>query len=195
VAGAAVSVHALVGGLDEAERAVRAGATVLRLAAEPGAAAAVSGRGLRRLGTTFYVLDDVEAARELGADGVHLDRHPERRELARSAGLLVGASIGGYEAALAAGADYLDLVCSAEQAADGGAYRLWLEELERIGAAVAVPLIASGAVDAANVADCIAAGAAGVAVTGAPRDRALRRAVDEALAIRAAAAADANGRG
>src|SRR6202044_3331607 len=99
----------------------------------------------RRLGTIFYVLDDVEAARELGADGVHLDLHPERRELARRAGLLVGASIAGYDAALAAGADYLDLVCSTEQAADGRAYALWLEELARIGAAVAVPLIASGA--------------------------------------------------
>jgi len=185
-----VSLHALVEGVEEAERAVRAGATVLRLAAKPGTTVVCSGRGLRWFGTTFYVLDDVEAARELGADGVHLDRHPERRELARSAGLLVGTSIAGYDAALAAGADYLEVVCSPEQAADRGAYRVWLDELERIGAAVRVPLIASGALDAANVAACIAAGAAGVAIEGAPRDRTLRRAIDEALARRAVASSN-----
>jgi thiamine-phosphate pyrophosphorylase len=179
-----VSVHVLVGDLDEAERAVRAGATVLRLSSAPGGTLVLRGRGLRRLGTIFYVLDDVEAARELGADGVHLDRHPERREPARAVGLRVGASIADAEAALAAGADYLEVVCSAAQAADRGAYRRWLDELALIGAAVSVPVIASGAIDSANAAACIAAGAAGVAVTGPPSDRTLRRTVDGALAVR-----------
>jgi thiamine-phosphate pyrophosphorylase len=47
---------------------------------------------------------------------------------------------------------------------------------------VRVPVIAIGGIDVTNAADCIRAGAAGVAVIRAARDAAgLRRAIDEAL--------------
>ena len=45
-------------------------------------------------------------------------------------------------------------------------------------------MIAIGGIDASNAADCIRAGAAGVAVIRAATDPALRQAVDEALRAR-----------
>ena len=48
-------------------------------------------------------------------------------------------------------------------------------------AAVSLPVVAIGGVDASNAAACIAAGAAGVAVIRAATDPELRRAVDAAL--------------
>ena len=46
---------------------------------------------------------------------------------------------------------------------------------------VSIPVIAIGGVDASNAAECIRAGAAGVAVIRAAGDPALRAAVDAAL--------------
>ena len=51
-----------------------------------------AGRGFRDLRATFVVNDDVDAALELGADGVHLGRGDAGAERARGAGLLLGAS-------------------------------------------------------------------------------------------------------
>ncbi|HEY2939479.1 MAG TPA: thiamine phosphate synthase, partial [Gaiellaceae bacterium] len=57
-----------------------------------------------------------------------------------------------------------------------------LEGLAEICSAVSVPVVAIGGIDAANAADCIRAGAAGVAVIRAAADaRALRGAIDAAL--------------
>ena len=57
-----------------------------------------------------------------------------------------------------------------------------LAGLSEICAAVRIPVIAIGGIDVTNAADCIRAGAAGVAVIRAARDAAgLRRAIDEAL--------------
>jgi thiamine monophosphate synthase len=182
-----LSVHAIVPDLDTARRAVSAGANVLRLAAGPGTRAAIaSGQGLRALGTPFYVIDDVEAALELGADGVHLELHPEQRDRARRAGLLVGASTTTLDRAITAQADYLAVDCRGRQLGGRDAPLDWLEELARICAAVAVPVIAAGATEAAAASACIEAGAAGIAVGGVPRDRTLRQAVDAALAARRA---------
>ena len=56
-----------------------------------------------------------------------------------------------------------------------------LDGLARICEAVSIPVVAIGGIDATNAADCIAAGAAGVAVVRAAVDA---RAVSEALAGR-----------
>jgi len=182
-----VRLHSIVRDLETARNAVVGGASVLRLAAGLETSLLIAaGLGLRRFGTTFFVVDDIEAALELGADGVHLDLHSEREELARGAGLRVGASASSYLGASAAQADYLDVEIGAEEPGEQGSGDS-LAELARICAAVAVPVIARGAIDSSNVARYIAAGAAGVAVDGAPQGRALREAVDEALAERAPA--------
>jgi thiamine-phosphate pyrophosphorylase len=57
-----------------------------------------------------------------------------------------------------------------------------LDGLAEICAAVSIRVVAIGGVDATNAADCIRAGAAGVAVIRAAGDaRALRAAIDAAL--------------
>jgi thiamine-phosphate pyrophosphorylase len=179
-------VHAIVEDLDTAKRAIDAGATLVQLRVKAPTAEVVDcGRGFRGLGTAFVVNDDVEAALELGADGVHLGQSDEGAELARARGLLLGRSATTYEEALALDADYLGVgpiwpTPSKEDAAQP----LGVGELARICAAVRVPVIAIGGIDASNAAQCIRAGATGVAVIRAATDPAVRTAVDEALGAR-----------
>jgi thiamine-phosphate pyrophosphorylase len=57
-----------------------------------------------------------------------------------------------------------------------------LDGLRELCAAVSTPVVAIGGIDASNAAECIGAGAAGVAVIRAATDAAaLRRAIDAAL--------------
>jgi thiamine-phosphate pyrophosphorylase len=177
-------VHAIVEDVDTARRAVEAGATVIQLRLKaPTADVVARGLGLRGLGTAFVVNDDVDAALELGADGVHLGQSDEGAERARQRGLLLGRSATSYAEALAAEADYLGVGPIWETPSKTDATTpLGLAELARICAAVTMPVVAIGGIDASNAAACIAAGAAGVAVIRAATDPALRKAVDEALA-------------
>ena len=162
------------------------GATVVQLRVKGSTdEIAARGRGLRALGTTFVVNDDVDAALELGADGVHLGQSDEGAERARRAGLMLGRSAVTYEQALAADADYLGVgpIWETPSKSDAGP-PLGLEELRRICSAVSVPVIAIGGIDASNAAECIRAGAAGVAVIRAAFDPALAASVHEALGAR-----------
>ena len=178
---------AIVGDFAAALAAVEGGATViqLRLKNAPTEEVVETGRPFRDLPATFVVNDDVDAALELGADGVHLGRSDPGAERAVGQGLLLGTSAASVEEARdgeRAGATYI------------GAGPIWptptkpdadpaigLDGLAEICAAVAVPVVAIGGIDASNVAECIAAGAAGVAVVRAASDT---RAVSEALGAR-----------
>src|SRR5436309_352401 len=129
------------------------------------------GRATRSLcarhGVVFVVNDDVEAALMLGADGVHLGRTDEGAESAKEHDLLLGLSAANVEEAREAErqADYI------------GAGPIWptpskpdadpaigLDGLHEICAAVSIPVVAIGGIDASNAGDCIRAGAVGVAV-------------------------------
>jgi thiamine-phosphate pyrophosphorylase len=179
-------VHALVEDLETAGRAIVAGATVVQLRVKgPIEEVVAAGRGFRALGTTFVVNDDVDAALELGADGVHLGRSDVGAARARARGLLLGRSATTYEEAVHADADYLGVgpIWPTPSKPDAEP-AVGLVELERICLAVTVPVIAIGGVDPSNAADCIRAGAAGVAVIRAATEPGLREAVDEALAAR-----------
>jgi len=181
-------VHALVEDLETAGRAIVAGATVVQLRVKgPTEQIVAAGRGFRALGTTFVVNDDVDAALELGADGVHLGRSDVGAARARARGLLLGRSAATYAEAVQAGADadYLGVgpIWPTPSKADAEP-AIGLVELERICRAVTVSVIAIGGIDPANAADCIRAGAAGVAVIRAATEPGLREAVDEALAAR-----------
>jgi thiamine-phosphate pyrophosphorylase len=181
-----VKVHAIVTDLDTARRAVDAGATVVQLRVKaPTAEVVARGRGFDELGVTFVVNDDVGAALELGADGVHLGQSDPGADRARDAGLLLGRSAVTFGQAVEADADYLGVgpVWETPSKEDADP-TLGLGELERICAAVSVPVVAIGGIDASNAGACIRAGAAGVAVIRAATDPALRRAVDEALRSR-----------
>jgi thiamine-phosphate diphosphorylase len=181
-----VKVHAIVEDLATARRAVEAGATVVQLRLKaPTADVVARGRGFGDLGVTFVVNDDVDAALALAADGVHLGRSDAGAERARAAGLLLGRSAATLDEAVAAEADYLGVgpVWDTPSKPDADP-AIGLEGLHAICAAVAVPVVAIGGVDASNAAACIEAGAAGVAVIRAATDPALRRAVDDALGSR-----------
>jgi thiamine-phosphate pyrophosphorylase len=183
-----VRLHAIVEDLETARAAVEGGATVVQLRRKgaPTEELVEVGRHFHELEVTFIVNDDVEAAIELGAEGVHLGREDTGAERALEADLLLGlsaASVDEAKAAERAGAAYV------------GAGPVWATPskpdadppigpggLAEICAAVSVPVVAIGGVDATNAAECIRAGATGVAVIRAARDAAtLRAEIDAAL--------------
>jgi thiamine-phosphate pyrophosphorylase len=186
-----VKLHVLVDELETARLAVEGGATVVqwRLKNAPRVDVVERGRATRSLcarhGVTFVVNDDVEAALMLGADGVHLGRMDEGAERARDHGLLLGLSASSLEEARAADreADYIGVGPVWETPSKADADRpIGLEGLREICEATRNPVVAVGGIDATNAADCIRAGAVGVAVIRAARDAAvLRAAIDAAL--------------
>ena len=186
-----MKLHALVDDLDTARVAVEGGATVVQWRLKDVSTLDVVERGrstrslCARHGVTFVVNDDVEAALMLGADGVHLGPFDTGAERAKEQGLVVGLSAAGVEQArrAAAVADYVGAgpVWATPSKSDADP-PVGLDGLRTICAAVDVPVVAIGGIDASNAADCIRAGAAGVAVIRAARDaRALREAIDDAL--------------
>jgi thiamine-phosphate pyrophosphorylase len=186
-----MKLHAIVDALETARLAVEGGATVVqwRLKDVPRVDVVERGRATRSLcarhGVTFIVNDDVEAALMLGADGVHLGRDDAGEESARDHGLLLGLSATNLEEArvIENRADYI------------GAGPIWatpskpdadppigLDGLREICSSVSIPVVAIGGIDRSNAADCIRAGAAGVAVIRAAREAAaLRAAIDAAV--------------
>jgi thiamine-phosphate diphosphorylase len=178
-----VKLHAIVTDLHTARQAVAAGATVVQLRVKaPTAEVVERGRGFRDLPATFVVNDDVAAAIALSADGVHLGQQDSGAEAARAAGLIVGRSASTLEQALEADADYLGVgpVWDTPSKRDAEP-AIGLEGLREICAAVGIPVVAIGGIDASNAGDCIHVGAAGVAAIRAATDPGLRRAVDAAF--------------
>ena len=181
-------LHAIVEDLETAEVAVAGGATVVQLRRKGARTETLLelGQAFRELPATLVVNDDVEAAIRLGADGVHLGRDDVGAERALEAGLMLGLSAASVEEAQAA---------ERQAAAYIGAGPVWetpskldadppigLDGLAEICAAVRIPVVAIGGIDATNAADCIRAGASGVAVIRAARDAAaLRAEIDAAL--------------
>ena len=185
-------LHALVVDHDAALLAVRGGATVvqLRLKGVTTPERVERGRVIRSLcareGVTFVVDDDVAAALQLAADGVHLGRDDEGAADAAAYGLMLGLSASSVEEAVNAerrGAAYVGAgpVWETPSKPDADP-AVGLDGLARICDAVAVPVVAIGGIDASNAGACIGAGAAGVAVIRAVAEiAALRQAVDAAL--------------
>ena len=184
-------LHALVADLAAAQAAVDGGATVVQLRVKGATTAELVERGARfpTLPATFVVNDDVNAAIELGADGVHLGQHDAARRKALRSGLIVGLSAGDVVQAVAAerdGAEYIGAgPVWATPSKDDADPPIGLDGLRAICGAVSLPVVAIGGVDATNAGDCIRAGAAGVAVIRAAADAPnVRRSVDDALAAR-----------
>jgi thiamine-phosphate pyrophosphorylase len=186
-----VKLHVIVDELETARIAVEGGATVVqwRLKDVPRVDVVERGRATRslcaRFGVPFVVNDDVEAALMLGADGVHLGRDDEGAETAREQSLMLGLSATTVEEARAADgrADYIGAgpVWATPSKPDADP-PIGLDGLRELCEAVSTPVVAIGGVDASNAADCIRAGAAGVAVIRAARDAAaLRQTIDAAL--------------
>ena len=175
-------LHAIVKELDTARIAAEGGATVIQLRLKDASTDELveRGRAFRELcdevGVTFVVNDDVDAAVELGADGVHLGRDDSGAELAIMTQLLLGRSAATAEEAVEAakhGASYIGAgpvwATPSKQDADPP---IGLGGLAAICRAVAVPVVAIGGIDASNAHLCLDAGATGVAVIRAAEDAA-----------------------
>ena len=186
-----MKLHVLVDELETARIAVEGGATVVqwRLKDVPRVDIVERGRATRSLcarhGVTFIVNDDVEAALMLGADGVHLGRDDEGADRVRDHGLLLGLSATSPEEAREANGrcDYIGAgpIWATPSKSDADP-PIGLDGLREICVAVATPVVAIGGIDETNAAECIHAGASGVAVIRAARAAAkLRASVDAAL--------------
>jgi thiamine-phosphate pyrophosphorylase len=186
-----MKLHAIVADLETARLAAEGGATVVqwRLKDVPRVDIVERGRATRSLcarhGVTFVVNDDVEAALMLGAEGVHLGRGDEGAERAKEHGLLLGLSAASVDEARAADAraDYIGAgpVWATPSKPDADP-PIGIDGLREICSAVSAPVVAIGGIDATNAAECIRAGAAGVAVVRAARQAAaLLAAIDAAL--------------
>ncbi len=180
-------LHAIVTDIETARAAVEGGATVVQLRLKGATTEEVveAGRPFGDLPATFVVNDDVEAAIALDADGVHLGQDDEGAERAIEAGLLLGISASSVEEARtgqAAGAAYVGAgpVWATPSKPDADP-PIGLEGLAAICDAVSIPVVAIGGVDASNAGECLASGAAGVAVVRAATDA---KAVSEALGAR-----------
>jgi thiamine-phosphate pyrophosphorylase len=182
-----MKLHVLVEDAKTARDAVEHGATVVQLRAKGASTDELVelGRPMRDLPSLFVVNDDVEAALRLNADGVHLGRLDQGAERARAEGLLLGLSAASVEEAVDAerqGAAYVGAgpVWQTPSKTDADP-PIGIAGLAAICDAVTVAVVAIGGIDATNAADCIRAGAEGVAVIRATSDAsALVRAIDEA---------------
>ncbi|MBU0726222.1 MAG: thiamine phosphate synthase [Alphaproteobacteria bacterium] len=125
----------------------------------------------KRHHAVLSVNSDLEAAKAVGA-GLHL---PAGRDIAAARNALgstslIGASahsLAEAQAAEAAGADYVTLSpLFATASKPGYGPALGLDGLRHAVAALRLPVVALAGIDASNAADCLAAGAAGIAVMG-----------------------------
>lgn len=186
-----MKLHALVSELAVARMAIEGGATVIQLRIKDVSTDELveQGRPVRELsrqaGVLFVVNDDVAAAEQLDADGVHLGRRDSGVERASKAGLLLGLSAASLEEATAAeraGAAYIGAgpVWETPSKLDADP-PIGLHGLAEICGHVSIPVVAIGGIDPSNVSECFAAGARGVAVIrAAAESRALRDAIDRA---------------
>jgi thiamine-phosphate pyrophosphorylase len=138
--------------------------------------------GLTVVGVAFryevpvIVNDDIEAAFEVGADGVHLGQDdwaeiPRETRVARLATMrIVGISTHSLEQALAAerdGADYIGVGPIFATATKPGVKPVGLELIRQVREHVATPFFAIGGITLENVDDVLEAGAERIAVVSA----------------------------
>ena len=165
--------------VDCVRRAIAGGATFVQLREKdaPHREIVALGRELLRVcrdaGVPFVLDDEVEIAREIGADGVHVGQDDMACELARVAlgpDAIVGVSAQTVEQALAAqaaGADYLGVGALIPTATKPDAVDVTYDELCAICAAVDIPVVGIGGLNARTIGQFAGSGAAGAAVVSA----------------------------
>lgn len=127
----------------------------------------------RRYGVPFVVDDDVEAALQSGADGVHVgqgDLEAGRVRELIGPDRILGVSARTVEQAVLAercGADYVGVGSVFSTSTKLDANGIAIEEIRRIRAAVSVPLVAIGGINEQNLLSLKGSGADGVAVVSA----------------------------
>lgn len=148
------------------------GASMVLLRAPGASGRALEGEALALVATTrlpVLVGSRADVALAAGAAGVNLPEMDipvlEARRLL-GPGALVGRSVHSLGAALTAAVQGADLILYGpifETPSHPGTPGLGLKALERMVAAVPIPVVAIGGIDAAREAECLATGAAGIA--------------------------------
>jgi thiamine-phosphate diphosphorylase len=121
----------------------------------------------------FIINDDVEVAREVDADGVHVGQNDTSVEDARRVlgpDKIIGVSAHNVEEALAAqekGADYLGAGAAFITSTKLDASALSRDTLRAICQAVSIPVVAIGGINADNILELKGTGIDGVAVVSA----------------------------
>ncbi len=124
----------------------------------------------RDAGATFIVNDHVDLALACVADGVHLGQHDLPIDAARPiAGpdVIIGVSTNNPDearAAEAAGADYVAVGAIFSTESKGNTRPANLDRIRAVKAAVKVPVVAIGGIDASNIRSVVDAGADAAAV-------------------------------
>lgn len=137
------------------------------------AAAAKLKPTLAASGALLIVNDDVAAAREAGADGVHLGQRDGSVRAARAelgSGALIGVSTHSLEQAVEAerqGADYLGFGAMFDTRTKDEIELVGPAALAAVVARVRVPVFAIGGIDASNVRQIVDHGGERIAVSGA----------------------------
>ena len=182
-------------------QAIAGGATLVQLRQKDVAQAAMVLRArtllslCREADVPFVINDDVEVARIVGADGVHVGQDDAACADARAAlgaDAIVGVSVHTVDqarAAQAAGADYLGVGAVFGTPTKGDAHLTGVEGLAAICAAVDIPVVAIGGLNGRTIPALAGSGADGAAVVSAifaaenieAATRALRAAVRETL--------------
>jgi thiamine-phosphate diphosphorylase len=163
----AIVLGAVDGGVDIVQVRDKAATLATLVALVRGVRAAVAGRAL------VIVNGGVETALMAGADGVHLpEGHPDlwRARQALGSAAHIGASVHSVPAARRAeqaGVTSVTFGHVYATASHPGEPARGLDTLREVVAAVRIPVLAIGGIDAAHVPEVLAVGAAGVAVISA----------------------------
>ncbi|MBR5095713.1 MAG: thiamine phosphate synthase, partial [Treponema sp.] len=121
----------------------------------------------------FVINDNVEIAKKVGADGVHVGQSDmaciEARRILGD-GAIIGVSAQTVEQAVLAqeqGADYLGVGAVFATGSKDDAENVSIDTLKEICAAVTIPVVAIGGINAGNVAQLKGTGIAGISVISA----------------------------
>ena len=164
---------------DMVREAIAGGATFIQLREKhaPAAEIAELARAImpicREARVPFVIDDEVELAREVGADGVHVGQEDMAAARAREIlgpRAIIGVSAQTVDEALAAqaaGADYLGVGALIPTPTKPDAADVTAAELERICAAVEIPVVGIGGLHAATLDVLRGSGVAGAAVVSA----------------------------
>lgn len=164
---------------EQVEKALNGGATMIQLRekelcpADFAAEAAEISALCRVRGVPFIVNDNVDIALRTGADGVHVGQSDMEAGSVRAilgAGRILGVSAQTVEQAVLAekrGADYLGVGAVFPTGTKTDASEVSYDTLKEICAAVTIPVVAIGGINAGNAARLAGSGICGISVVSA----------------------------
>jgi len=164
---------------DEVEKVLKAGATFLQLREKntPFDEFLETAKNIKiiakKYNVPFVINDNIEIAKEIDADGVHIGQSDMEAKRARDLlgnEKIIGISAGNLEEALKAeenGADYIGIGAVFHTDTKKDATDMTMDEMRKIAAAVHIPVVAIGGINAGNIMELKGTGVDGVAVISA----------------------------